>query len=622
MLHFDQLSPECAFCFISLETKSTTPEYSVGQEPKPDTNGEIALQIDEIEKNHHMKDRDIEITKRKKESIPTTNIFYCSCSLSMCTNHYLYHLYSITGTKYRFSDIPSTMDIHKYITIYNIDKLLYVYGTDITDTDMSTIYNGVYSYSIYNTHCTHIGTPKDIVIDSSKCSECDISTNTYICLECSKVFCGRVQYGVEGNSHGVDHYTATNHSVFIKIQSIIPEKNKCSAYCYQCDNFINNNVYKYIKHIDKKIISDNHTLDIRDPINTTNNTSDKYIQISATGGIIDIGNICYITSVLQLISYTIPALYNTDNNDTIYNKRSIYSIDIDPLGECNGISPRLCMICQLRKVLARLHSTHKYNYDTSVDIKCFIDLVSQVLPRYTIGIQQDAVEFLSDLISTVQAYGEAFKYNDTYIHHSNILQLFNSYKVTYTSVIICSQCKVFTQECKEEYNIIYSSKEAKNAFDKETLDVKCSCGTQKQRVLKDIHLNTILMISHLKDTPIEYRIRFKLRNRILSYILIGSIVHCGTGITGHYNIQVNKNLNAQTKKITQPIYTTHNNEELGTDVLNSANSVLLVYRLESEDSSLVIDSSINNEYSSNTNTPISDVIELESNLDEYTRNSS
>ena len=41
----------------------------------------------------------------------------------------------------------------------------------------------------------------------SKCSDCELSTNLWLCLTCGNVGCGRKYHdGTGGNNHGIDHF--------------------------------------------------------------------------------------------------------------------------------------------------------------------------------------------------------------------------------------------------------------------------------------------------------------------------------------------------------------------------------------------------------------------------------
>jgi ubiquitin carboxyl-terminal hydrolase 5/13 len=59
--------------------------------------------------------------------------------------------------------------------------------------------------------------------DFSKCTNCDLSTNLWLCLTCGNIGCGRANWdGTGGNSHGVQHYQSSGHPLVVKLGTITP----------------------------------------------------------------------------------------------------------------------------------------------------------------------------------------------------------------------------------------------------------------------------------------------------------------------------------------------------------------------------------------------------------------
>lgn len=60
------------------------------------------------------------------------------------------------------------------------------------------------------------------------CSECNLSGNLWLCLECGNVGCGRKFFdGTGGNNHGVDHATNSKHSLAVKLGTISSQGEAC-----------------------------------------------------------------------------------------------------------------------------------------------------------------------------------------------------------------------------------------------------------------------------------------------------------------------------------------------------------------------------------------------------------
>ena len=60
--------------------------------------------------------------------------------------------------------------------------------------------------------------------DLSKCSQCELSTNLWLCLTCGNIGCGRKNWdGTGGNQHGISHSKDTNHPLVVKLGTITAE---------------------------------------------------------------------------------------------------------------------------------------------------------------------------------------------------------------------------------------------------------------------------------------------------------------------------------------------------------------------------------------------------------------
>ncbi|KAK1349066.1 hypothetical protein LUQ84_001747 [Hamiltosporidium tvaerminnensis] len=80
-----------------------------------------------------------------------------------------------------------------------------------------------------------------ITKNDNKCTDCEITTNTWLCLSCGYIGCGRKQYGMSGNGHALNHNINTNHNIFVKIETI-KGLGTGDCYCYKCDNYIYNEI--------------------------------------------------------------------------------------------------------------------------------------------------------------------------------------------------------------------------------------------------------------------------------------------------------------------------------------------------------------------------------------------
>lgn len=73
----------------------------------------------------------------------------------------------------------------------------------------------------------------------SKCKECEITDNLWLCLSCSNIGCGRQQFDnsgkVTGNNHAINHYNSIGHPLAVKIGTISTDC-EVDVHCYACDS--------------------------------------------------------------------------------------------------------------------------------------------------------------------------------------------------------------------------------------------------------------------------------------------------------------------------------------------------------------------------------------------------
>lgn len=60
-------------------------------------------------------------------------------------------------------------------------------------------------------------------IEHFQCSDCELTRNLWLCLECGEFHCGRKQWDIgaaPGNGHAIEHFKKTGHSLVVKLSSI------------------------------------------------------------------------------------------------------------------------------------------------------------------------------------------------------------------------------------------------------------------------------------------------------------------------------------------------------------------------------------------------------------------
>ena len=60
------------------------------------------------------------------------------------------------------------------------------------------------------------------------CTECELSSNLWLCLTCGHLGCGRESYdGTGGHNHAINHNKTTGHPIVVKMGTITPEGKAC-----------------------------------------------------------------------------------------------------------------------------------------------------------------------------------------------------------------------------------------------------------------------------------------------------------------------------------------------------------------------------------------------------------
>ncbi|CAL1182113.1 Ubiquitin carboxyl-terminal hydrolase family protein [Candida parapsilosis] len=269
--------------------------------------------------------------------------------------------------------------------------------------------------------------------DLTKCSQCDLKENLWICLHCGALGCGRQQYGstMKGNSHALAHYDLTQHPVALKLGSLSGDSESYDAYCYQCNDEVKVpnlavilNKYgidlEKTKKTEKSLVELNIDQNLSWDFKLDGAEGDKLPPVYGKGltGLKNLGNSCYMNSVLQ-------ALFDLDSYRTYFQNMNP---DI-------GVNPAEDLASQLLKIYDGLYSG-RYSVpsplkgeDYQLGVKPFVfkNLIGQNHAEFKTQRQQDANEFLLYLLDKLDnEFG---------------LKLNQDLKFVYTEKVICDNCK-------------------------------------------------------------------------------------------------------------------------------------------------------------------------------------
>ena len=252
----------------------------------------------------------------------------------------------------------------------------------------------------------------------AKCNDCELSSNLWLCLTCGNLSCGRKETG--GHQHAIEHYNKTQHPLVVKTGTITPS-GEASIYCYKCDNDVKDeNLAEHLKNFgidintqkktDKTVTELNLDININLTLSKTIEEGKVLTPLYGEGftGLENIGNSCYMNSVIQILFSLEPF------------KKRYFDNALDHLNNCTKKAPD-CFLCQMSKIMYGLYSgiysqkkTRRLpatednkegeieEYQDGIRPSSFKLYFGKGHPDFSSNKQQDAFEYLTDLIEKIQ----------------------------------------------------------------------------------------------------------------------------------------------------------------------------------------------------------------------------
>jgi len=263
---------------------------------------------------------------------------------------------------------------------------------------------------------------------SATCHACELSSNLWLCLQCGSLGCGRPQYGgTGGNGHALQHFGQTGHCVNVKLGTITAE-GTADLYCYSCDDARTDaRLQEHLAHFSIEIASLEKTEKSMTELQVEHNMKFDFAMSGEEGrellpvqgpgftGLKNLGNSCYIASVLQVL-FALPP----------FQKRYYQGIFELHSSTCEAANPADCFDCQMNKIAHGLLSG-RYAVSSSVkqengtrdgphdeassSLKSFQEGIKPMMfkafvgkghPEFSTMRQQDADEFMRYLFQFIQ----------------------------------------------------------------------------------------------------------------------------------------------------------------------------------------------------------------------------
>lgn len=239
---------------------------------------------------------------------------------------------------------------------------------------------------------------------------CGCCVNNWMCVTCGAIGCPRAEAG--GKGHALQHYQLTGHPACVKLGTVTEQG--ADYYCYACDDDVDDvHFAAHMAHFGIDIHTAKKTAKTMGELEYDYTSQFDFNKITEAGadlvpvygpghtGITNIGNSCYLASVVQCLMSFAPF------------QRAFYPGGCTPhQAQCTA-DPYSCRHCQTERVAAGLLSG-EFSRDgatasapNAICPRLFKKVFAQQHPEFSTGAQQDAQEYLLYLLEEMQRYVKA-----------------------------------------------------------------------------------------------------------------------------------------------------------------------------------------------------------------------
>ncbi|XP_060618597.1 ubiquitin carboxyl-terminal hydrolase 5 isoform X1 [Anolis sagrei] len=249
-----------------------------------------------------------------------------------------------------------------------------------------------------------------------KCSKCDMRENLWLNMTDGSILCGRRYFdGSGGNNHAVEHYRETGYPLAVKLGTITPDG--ADVYSYDEDDMVlDPNLAEHLAHFGIDMLKMQKTdktmteleIDMNQRIGEWELIQESGVQLKPLygpgyTGIRNLGNSCYLNSVVQVI-FSIPDFQQkyVDKIEKIFQ-----SSPSDPTQDFNTQVAKLGHGL-LSGEYSKPSTTEGEQQPEQKDIqdgiapRMFKSLVGKGHPEFSTNRQQDAQEFFLHFINMVE----------------------------------------------------------------------------------------------------------------------------------------------------------------------------------------------------------------------------
>lgn len=242
---------------------------------------------------------------------------------------------------------------------------------------------------------------------SDKCdfNGCECRLNNWMCMTCGAIGCPRELAG--GSGHALQHHMSTTHPAVVKLGTVTPSG--ADFYCYVCEDEVSDAYFsEHMKHFGIDVKTAKKTAKTLGEMEYDYSSQFDFKCITESGeslvpafgpgrtGIHNLGNSCYIASVLQCL-FSLGSFRNFFyfNGETRHQN------------VC-AANPYNCHTCQTERVASGLLSG-EFSVDgneqtNGIAVREFKRVFAQTHPSFSTAEQQDAQEYFLYLIEQMRRH--------------------------------------------------------------------------------------------------------------------------------------------------------------------------------------------------------------------------
>ncbi|KAG5490324.1 hypothetical protein JKF63_00444 [Porcisia hertigi] len=234
---------------------------------------------------------------------------------------------------------------------------------------------------------------------------CGCHVNNWMCMTCGAIGCPRPEAG--GSGHALQHYAQTGHPACVKLGTITP--NGADFYCYACDDDVDDAHFAaHMAHFGIDIQTAKKTAQTMGELEYDYTSRFDFNKITEADvsltpsygpgrtGIKNIGNSCYLASVMQCLMSLGPF------QDFFFPDGSTPHQD-----HCSK-DPYECLHCQTERLAAGLlsgdFSKEGQQLTNGICPRLFKNAYALGHPEFSSGAQQDAHEYLLYVLEVMDRF--------------------------------------------------------------------------------------------------------------------------------------------------------------------------------------------------------------------------